>query len=322
MTLNDLTEGGHVLTIKGQSDARGDRFTAQYAFNVDTLAPRLMIQSPLNGSPFNADGTVTVSGITDPNVTIHVRIDGGAESTYMFKSPLDPSAGMKLTADGWFSVDVDIPDANSAPAHEVEIWAVDANGNTTYWAEDVDGNMIPYSVEVSQPGYGRLSEYALMVDGAVPEAGGISTLNGGVTNAQLTVVGVIVESDGSKTFFAIDNAYVHWRTYVAEGSASVSPDGVLNCDIFTKGFVEAQIEVTTGAFRTALLALAVDSMPGDLNGDNKVNTLDLVRLQKYLLDPDGTTLFASADLNADGSVNGKDLVHLKKYLLFENVELH
>ena len=311
ITLPNLTEGSHLLTLFGKN-AAGDSFAAEYAFDVDTMPPRLMLQSPLNGSPFNADGTVTVSGITDPDCTVHVSVDGGAESTYLFRDPQDTSGSKKLTEDGYFTVDADIPEANSSSFHFVEVWAEDANGNATEHS----------IIEVSHPGFGKIEEYVLKVDGAIPLGGGISTGNA-IAAAQLTLAGKLTEG-GEVSYFTINSDLVQWQCYAAEGSASVTPDGILTCDAYTKGYVEARVEVTSGAYRTAVLALGSDTLFGDLNGDNRVNTMDLVRLIKYILadreDPQQTdvVLEASGDLNGDGSTGMQDLVQLKKYLLFEN----
>ena len=53
---------------------------------------------------------------------------------------------------------------------------------------------------------------------------------------------------------------------------------------------------------------------GDVNGDGVVDNKDLVRLRKYLADPDTTEIvFANADVNLDGEVDNKDLVRMRKH---------
>ena len=62
------------------------------------------------------------------------------------------------------------------------------------------------------------------------------------------------------------------------------------------------------------------TIPGDLNGDGNVNTLDLVRLKRYLLG-EQVQLVASGDLNGDGKINVLDLLRLEKFLLHEITSL-
>ena len=54
---------------------------------------------------------------------------------------------------------------------------------------------------------------------------------------------------------------------------------------------------------------------GDVNRDDKVNSGDLLRLRKYLLDTSTDVDLQAADVNGDGNVNSGDLLRLRKYLL-------
>ncbi|MBR6656706.1 MAG: hypothetical protein IKL18_00840 [Oscillospiraceae bacterium] len=56
---------------------------------------------------------------------------------------------------------------------------------------------------------------------------------------------------------------------------------------------------------------------GDVNGDEKVNPVDIVLLRKYLLNKEKYPLTdeKAADVNVDGKVNPVDIVLLRKYLL-------
>ena len=57
---------------------------------------------------------------------------------------------------------------------------------------------------------------------------------------------------------------------------------------------------------------------GDVNGDGKVNTLDLAELRKVLLGA-SETAEAGADANADGAVDLLDLIRIKKILSSQTV---
>ena len=62
------------------------------------------------------------------------------------------------------------------------------------------------------------------------------------------------------------------------------------------------------------------TIPGDLNGDGKVNVMDLIRLKRYLAD--GTEVVGNADVNGDGKVNVMDLIRLKRYIAGEVVDIY
>ncbi len=63
------------------------------------------------------------------------------------------------------------------------------------------------------------------------------------------------------------------------------------------------------------------SVPGDANGDGKVDAFDLQRLKKYLADADVPVDMSAVDVTGDGDVNAFDLLRLKKYLAGAAVEL-
>ena len=55
-------------------------------------------------------------------------------------------------------------------------------------------------------------------------------------------------------------------------------------------------------------------LPGDANGDGKMNNRDLGLLQQYLNEWDVPVNLTAADLNGDGKVNNRDLGQLQKFL--------
>lgn len=63
-------------------------------------------------------------------------------------------------------------------------------------------------------------------------------------------------------------------------------------------------------------------MPGDVNGDDRVNNKDLLRLMKYLSDWDVEVMETVLDVNGDGSVNNKDLTRLHQYLSGWDVKIY
>ena len=63
------------------------------------------------------------------------------------------------------------------------------------------------------------------------------------------------------------------------------------------------------------------NIPGDINGDGKVSSKDLLLLKQYLAWLP-VTLVGNADVNADGKVSSKDLLLLKQYLAWLPVTLY
>ena len=232
IVLTDLSEGGHILTLKGNAPD-GDGFAAEYSFTVDTLPPRLMLTSPLNGSPFNAGGTVTIAGVTDKGEKLCISVDGGAVQTVV------PT----VDADGVFSFDLSIPDYNGAAYHKLAIYAEDACGNRTD----------THAVEVSHPGLGTMTGVAIMAGGVIYPSGGVSSAQG-FQELQLSLAGV---TPGGSAF-VLDPDLVHWSAHAAEGTVTVDTEGRLSCSPNARGYVEAQYEVSTGAFLTAVLALGLN----------------------------------------------------------------
>ena len=62
-------------------------------------------------------------------------------------------------------------------------------------------------------------------------------------------------------------------------------------------------------------------VPGDANGDGKVNNHDLALLQQYLNEWDVSIEDADLDVNNDGKINNRDLALLQQYLSEWDVEL-
>ncbi|MBQ9881195.1 MAG: InlB B-repeat-containing protein [Synergistes sp.] len=63
-------------------------------------------------------------------------------------------------------------------------------------------------------------------------------------------------------------------------------------------------------------------MPGDVNGDGKVNTRDVIVLLKHITDESVYTVPGSTDINGDTKVNTRDVIVLLKYITGEPVEIH
>lgn len=86
-------------------------------------------------------------------------------------------------------------------------------------------------------------------------------------------------------------------------------------DVFDSYFDNVEFAVSNGA------VVVANSIPGDTNGDKKVNMKDIVFLQQYLNGWNVTIDTKAADVNGDSKVNMKDIVLLQQYMNGWNVVL-
>ena len=237
--LTSLTEGEHTLTLEGAA-ADGDSFAATYTFTVDTLPPQLLLSSPVNGSFFGKDGTLTVTGVTDADARFTLIRNGTpiCEGKTLTSSEFNP-------VDGTFSFSVALPDPNSASQHDLTITVTDDVGNAT----------APQSVTVSHGGLADLASLEVMVNGQAYSSGNLPVPAAGLKNVPLTLVGVT--SNGTKfnsngTKFNLTGYNVSWDLTTVEGTASLS-DGTLTAALGSQGIITGKLAVANGAYRTASL---------------------------------------------------------------------
>lgn len=275
--LTDLTEGEHTVTLQGAA-ADGDSFAATYTFTVDTLPPQLLLSSPVNGSFFDKNGTLTVTGVTDADARFTVVSNG----TPIYTGKILESSEFN-PADGTFSFSVALPDPNSASQHDLTITVADDVGNAT----------APQSVTVSHGGLADLASLEVMVNGQTYSSGNLPVPAAGLKNVPLTLVGVT--SKGTK--FNLTGYNVNWALTTVEGTASLS-DGTLTAAVGSQGILTGKLAVANGAYRTASLCfgalanhiVAVSStIGGSVTGGGEYNGGETVTLTSV---PDNGYRFA------------------------------
>ncbi|MBO4949858.1 MAG: S8 family serine peptidase [Clostridia bacterium] len=69
--------------------------------------------------------------------------------------------------------------------------------------------------------------------------------------------------------------------------------------------------------------VVVDHMPGDVNGDGEITTMDVMAILKYIAKyPDDSTIESALDVSGDGEVSTLDVMTLLRYLAGYPVDLH
>ncbi len=79
-------------------------------------------------------------------------------------------------------------------------------------------------------------------------------------------------------------------------------------EIFDENFKNVEFTTVNGSVTVS------SAIPGDINGDGKVNMKDYAQLQRYLNNWDVAIEESAADVNKDGKINMKDYALLQQYL--------
>jgi len=238
-----LAEGNHTLTVKGVNSS-GDGFRYDYSFSVDTLPPKLLLSAPTDGSFFNENGTLTVTGFTDADALFTVVSDG----TQICGKKSAASLGSTLNSDGSFSFTVTLPDAGSASSHDIQITASDATGNS-----------VTRSATVHHSGLGDIKSLSVYANGSVSSDGNIPVNPLTETTKQLTLVAT---TDSGASFVLNDPSLVDWNCFAAEGTASLSDGGILTMGAGSAGYVKASLKVSSAASLNALATFGQERNEG------------------------------------------------------------
>lgn len=100
---------------------------------------------------------------------------------------------------------------------------------------------------------------------------------------------------------------------VAEGTYQAKANNILLADKNEKAIYPSDftIDITV-----------VDAIPGDVNGDDKINGLDIVKIVGYIMgSPTQPFIEAAADLTEDGVINGLDLVKEVSLVMAQSSEV-
>lgn len=201
ITFSNLDEGKHVLTFRGEN-VSGDAVQAKYQFAVDTLPPRLMINSPLGGGFY--ESTLTIEGLSDDKAKIHVLVEGETPTHTMAKE------------DGSFSVNISM---DTSVGYQ----------NLIVYTEDEMGNLSrPVTLQMTNKLLGNQNKTAgiylddkEITNSAVPEG----------TEGQLSFRVKVKDNTQNKVIAINQDSYaggrINWALRSMQGSASLSETGYL-----------------------------------------------------------------------------------------------
>ncbi len=234
-----LCDGEHVLSFTGTT-AEGDGFVYSKLFAVDTMPPRLMLSSPVNGSTFGADGSLHVQGIGDAESIYTIRVD---EQTV--------ASGLRLatTADGLFSYQLSLDPG--VVSHRVEVIAADAVGNN-----------VSASATVTNSGLAEIEKVNILLDGAVLGADPAERNLGDAFQGRQVQLDLLATTTSGQDLLIRDQRLVRWTASTKSGSATVDEDGELLVAPGSVGFVVGELLVADGGSIDSSLTFGAENFSG------------------------------------------------------------
>ena len=156
---------------------------------------------------------------------------------------------------------------------------------------------------------------------------GIKTIPEGICYECGALTSVYLPSTLTSIGWSAFNGCANLNNITIPDSVTEIGEKAFNCtaitDVYFGGTKEQWKMITIKSYNDPLKNAAIhytDAVPSDLNGDGKVNVMDLIRLKRYLAD--GTEVVGNADVNGDGKVNVMDLIRLKRYIAGEAVDIY
>jgi len=230
--LTGLADGAHTLDISGV-DADGDSFRRTKVFTVDTQAPNLLLSSPVNGSFFGEDGSLSIEGVADKDALFTIEVDGKVPAG--FDSKTLSQLGGTIDESGVFRLSITVDPGVST--HHLVIKAADSVGNTN-----------SVSANVQNAGLSDIDSLSLLADGVEYTNQNISLNSSGSTTAAMELK---AKTAAKRSFVINDSALVHWDVYTVNGSAVISDDGELTASPGSLGFVTGGLKVAESGSMTS-----------------------------------------------------------------------
>ena len=247
-----LDDGVYTLEFAA-TDADGDNSLTQVIVSVDTTAPNLMLESPVNGDTF-ADNKIKIRGVADSDALYTFKVDG----TVIGAADRDMSAHI---VNGILDYTIDLD--GTASSHTVEIIAKDTAGNITSRLATVTDNSMPdiKRVEVWNNG------------SSVPSSGLKLGADG---TAQLTLMGITSDGGSIDVTEAENTSFTMVSgSGVALGGSTVSANGE------GQGIVMASLDLGGGfALTDAILVVSGEEILYD-GLDNAISDAEELKESDY-----------------------------------------
>ncbi len=237
--LQGLEDGNHTITFVGTNVA-GDGVLVQKRFAVDTLAPRLLLEAPLNGGFFEENGDVEIKGITD--IGAKIAINGTIYS---------PSVSER---DGSFSQTVNLD--KTATSNGVTISASDEVGNTT-----------SRSITVINKSLGKVQRLKLYADG-LDITNRSLTEGADLTSQKIKPLTLKAETSNGSEIVLNNFSLVSWDAVAASGSASVDGEGTLTMTAGARGMVIGKLMVSDKGSMTAAAVFGAQNEGSQKDGSH------------------------------------------------------
>ena len=235
IAFSNLPDGDHTLTIEGKNE-NGDGFMESFVFNIDTAAPTLLLTSPVNGSGFEEDGKLTISGITENDAYLSVMVDGNP----VIRSKTLKDINAVMGEDGDFTFDVNI--GKGYYKKNVEVIVSDEIGNAEKVRCDVYnnglGNVKELDVALSADTTGNTEKEW------VSYSGKNLFLNKNADTSVALQLSAITNDNNVIVLNDMEN--VSWNVDSVLGSADIN-DGKLTIEKDSHGFVEGKLMLVDGA---------------------------------------------------------------------------
>lgn len=214
---------------------------------------------------------------------------------------------------------------------------------STFTATAYAANAIGFEVKVSpaEVKAGEQIELIVALTGYTAEAAMTDAVRGlqvDITGIDTSVLSVVEYSSLIEDTSAISNkaSYNELLPRVRLAYVQITDSLPAPCSDVLKVVFQANSDLADSSSVTPLVTVKIQMQSGkqitltsdesaqsagDMNGDGLVNTLDLIRLMKYISGIAVDIPESAGDVNGDGRINTLDLIRLMKYINGEDVKL-